>query len=233
MKLPGRVPAVTAVVFGVTATTSVLQFVFPAMLVALRRDPQGLHGEWWRTFTALFVQDGGPVGTISNLAFLLVIGTLAEQVLSTRRWLICYFGAGVAGELAGYVWQPQGAGNSVGICGLAGALIVALLLSDERMPRVAPMFLMYWCGALLGLLFWPGIVLGVAGAVLAQIAGGRGLPVGRPVAMAAAVVAAVLLAARDIHGAALVAGMAIAALIARADRPDPYAVGVRPPEPSS
>jgi hypothetical protein len=53
-----------------------------------------------------------------------------------------------AGELAGYVWQPRGAGNSVAICGLAGALTVALL-AGARAPRLAPVVLVYWCGALL------------------------------------------------------------------------------------
>ena len=213
-----RVPVVTAVVFAVTATTSVLQFVIPGMLGALRRSPQGLHGEWWRFVTPLFVQDGGVVGTVVNLVFLLVIGTVAEQVLTGQRWLICYFGAGLVGEVAGYLWEPQGAGNSVGICGLAGALAVALLLQDPRVPRVTPGLLMYWCGALLGLLFWPGLILGVVAGVLAQIGWERGIPVGRPVGAAAVLVAVVVLVARDLHGAALAAGVLIAALLAVADR---------------
>jgi membrane associated rhomboid family serine protease len=122
-----RLPVVTAVVFVVTATTSVLGLMVPGMLEVWQRAPQGLHGDWWRTFTALLVQDGGVAGTISNLAFLLVLGAMAEQVLGPGRWLVCYLGAGLVGELAGYVWQPRGAGNSVAICGLAGALTVALL----------------------------------------------------------------------------------------------------------
>ena len=116
-----RPPVATAVVFVVTAVTSVLGLVRPEVLAALQRTPEGLDGDWWRSFTALSVQDGGVVGTVSNLAFLLVLGTLAEQVLGSRRWLVCYFGAGLAGELAGYAWQPRGAGDSVAICGLAGA----------------------------------------------------------------------------------------------------------------
>lgn len=55
----------------VTATTSVLGgLVLPGMLAAWQRTPQGLRGDWWRTVTALLVQDGGVVGTLSNLAFL-------------------------------------------------------------------------------------------------------------------------------------------------------------------
>ena len=123
-----RLPVATAVVFVVTATTSILGLVIPGMLEGWQRTPQGLQGDWWRSFTALLVQDGGVAGTISNLAFLLVLGVVAEQVLGAGRWLVCYFGAGLVGELAGYLWQPRGAGNSVAICGLAGALIVALVV---------------------------------------------------------------------------------------------------------
>jgi hypothetical protein len=144
-----RPPVVTAVVFVLTAATSVLGLLVPGVLAALQRTPQGLHGDWWRTFTSLFVQDGGVAGTISNLAFLLVMGVLAEQVLGAWQWLVCYFGAGLVGELAGYAWQPRGAGNSVAICGLAGGLTVALAV-EAGVPRLAPVVLAYWAAALLG-----------------------------------------------------------------------------------
>jgi hypothetical protein len=103
----------------------------------------------------------------------------------------------------------------VAICGLAGALTVALLVG-ARVPRFAPVVLVYWCGALLAARWGPGLLLvGLAGGVVVQLALGRGLPVGRPVAVAAAVVALVLTAAMDIHGAAMVAGIVIAAVIGR------------------
>jgi membrane associated rhomboid family serine protease len=224
-----RPPVVTAVVFVLTATTSVLGLLVPGVLAALQRTPQGLHGDWWRTFTSLFVQDGGVAGTISNLAFLLVMGVLAEQVLGAWQWLVCYFGAGLVGELAGYAWQPRGAGNSVAICGLAGGLTVALAV-EARVPRLAPVVLAYWAAALLGARWGPGpLLVGVAGGVVVQAALGRGLPVGRPVAVAAAIVGLVLLAARDLHGAAMVAGIAIAAAIGRqGGRPAPSREAVGP-----
>ena len=127
----------TVVVFAVTAVTSVLGLAVPGVLAALERTPQGLHGDWWRSFTALFVQDGGILGTVSNLAFLALLGVLAERLVGPRWWLAAYFGAGLAGELAGYAWQPTGAGNSVAVCGLAGLLVVALA-AGTRLPRLAP-----------------------------------------------------------------------------------------------
>jgi membrane associated rhomboid family serine protease len=79
---------VTAVVFAVTTATSVLGLAVPAVLDALERTPDGLHGQWWRTVTALFVQDGGVLGTVSNLAFLALLGVLAERLAGPRWWLV-------------------------------------------------------------------------------------------------------------------------------------------------
>jgi membrane associated rhomboid family serine protease len=210
-----RAPVATAVVFVVTAATSVLGLARPGVLAALERTPQGLHGEWWRSFTALSVQDGGVAGTVSNLAFLLVLGALAEQVLGARRWLVCYFGAGLAGELAGYAWQPRGAGNSVAICGLAGALVVALL-AQAPVPRLAPVILLYWCGALLAAHWGPALLVFVAAGLATQVALARGLRVGRLAGATAAATALALTAAQDLHGAAMLAGIAIAAAVGRA-----------------
>jgi membrane associated rhomboid family serine protease len=201
----------TTVVFTVTAATSVLGLVVPTVLEALERTPQGLHGEWWRSFTALFVQDGGVLGTVSNLAFLALLGVLAERLVGPRWWLAAYFGAGLAGELAGYAWQPTGAGNSVAVCGLAGLLVVALA-AGTLLPRLAPMAVLWWCGALLGAR-WGTVPLlaGIAGAAAVQAARPWAVTAGRLTAAAAVLAGVALAAASDIHGAALLAGVAIAA----------------------
>src|SRR4051795_9250127 len=96
-----RLPVVTAVVFALTAAGAVAQAVSPGLLDAWQRAPEGLHGDWWRTATSLFVQDGGVLGALSNLGFLLALGVIAEQFLAPWQWLTCYFGAGLVGQLAG------------------------------------------------------------------------------------------------------------------------------------
>jgi membrane associated rhomboid family serine protease len=220
-----RFPLVTAVVFGVTALVNLTQFLVPGTLAHLERSPAGLHGDWWRTATALFVQDGGVAGTLSNLAFLIAAGVIAEQAVSRPRWLLCYFGAALAGELAGYAWQPYGGGNSVAICGLAGAVAVALW--NERLSPAAPTILLIWCGALLSGLWSPLLVVGVVAGVLARPAADRGVPVARLASAAALVTGVALTAAEDLHGAALLAGLALALLLAlpacgaTADEPRP------------
>jgi membrane associated rhomboid family serine protease len=213
---PRRFPAVTAAVFGVTAAANVTQLAVDGMLGRVRRAPSGLHGDWWRTLTALFGQDGGVAGTVSNLAFLLAVGVVAEQVTSRPRWLLCYFGAGLAGERAGYAWQPYGAGDSVAICGLAGVVAVALWRGDERLPPYAPTIVLLWCGALAAGLWYPLVGAGVVAAVLARVAAGRGAPVARPAALGVLVTGAALTVAGDIHGVALLSGLALASPLATA-----------------
>ncbi|HEY0542845.1 MAG TPA: rhomboid family intramembrane serine protease [Actinoallomurus sp.] len=207
-----RFPVATAAVFGVTALSNVLQVLVHGTLARLERTPAGLHGDWWRSVTSLFVQDGGVAGTLSNLAFLVAAGAIAEQVTSRRRWLLCYFGAGLAGELAGYAWQPYGGGNSVAICGLAGVVAVAAWRGDERLTGFAPAVLLVWCGALLASLWYPLLALGVAAGVLTKARGG--VPAGRWAALGALLTGAVMTAVEDIHGVALLAGLALAVLFA-------------------
>jgi hypothetical protein len=188
----------------------VLQVPFHELLTTLERTPAGLHRDWWRSATSLFVQDGGPWGTVSNLGFLLVIGAIVEQLTSRPRWLVAYFGAGLVGELAGYVWQPRGGGNSVAVCGLAGVLAIALLLADPRLVRHSSAVQLYWCAALLGTVAWPFTVVGVGAAMVADQRERSGGSATRPTAMLTLVTAIALTLNQNIHGVALLAGIAIA-----------------------
>jgi membrane associated rhomboid family serine protease len=133
-----------------------------------RTSPAGLSGDWWRSFTALFVQDGGLAGTLFNLAFLLVIGSIAEQVFDRRRWLLLYFIPGLAGEFVATV----GHGGTWAAVAIFAVGITAL----DRMRQ-------------------------------------RGWPAGPIVAAAGLAEAVVLMALANIHGAALAAAVALAAVL--------------------
>lgn len=211
-----RFPVVTAVVFAVTAAVKLLQFAVHGVLGELQRTPAGLHGEWWRSSTALFVQDGGVLGTVSNLLFLLLVGTVAEQVLSRSRWLLQYFGVGIVCEFVGYAWQPTGGGNSIAICALAGAAALALWRADSRLPGGAAHILLLWSAAMVGTL-WPGALIPafvacVVASAVVNVGNERGISVHRPAALVVPIVGAVLAVAQNIHGAALLLGGALAVL---------------------
>lgn len=206
-----KLPVLTGTIFAITAAMNTAQFIRPGTLQDLRRESVGMHGDWWRTFTSLFVQDGGVYGTLSNLAFLVLLGVVAEQVLSRPRWLISYFGVGLVGEMFGYLWQPVGAGNSVAICGLAGAIAIAIARRDERLPIFAPSVLAMWLGVLLATWFFPLIVVGIVGVRLVQSLDRDRLA--RLMPIAATVVGGVLCSVQNIHGGALLAGLALGAAL--------------------
>lgn len=134
-----RPPVLTLAVAAVTLGVSVAAELEPPMLDLLDRGPAALAaGEWWRVFTPLLVQDGGWPGTITNTISLLVLGVLAESLVSRRAWLIVYVVSGLAGEAAAYTVMPnQGfAGNSVAILGLAAMVSVVVLVHGRGRGRV-------------------------------------------------------------------------------------------------
>ena len=134
-------------------------------------------------------------------------------MFSRPRWLLHYFGIGLAVEVLAYSWQPTGAGNSIAVCGLAGGVAVACLRGDSRLPAYSVPALLIWCGALLGTLsdylLVPGVVVAAAAAALAA----RHPEARRLTPLAVAATGIVLAAAANIHGAALLAGVALALIL--------------------
>ena len=133
---PSRWPIATMSVLAVTAVVTLLQFPFPAVRLALWRDPQALaDGQVWRLVTPLLVQYDA-VGTIVVVfAGVAALGVLAERVYGHGRWLLLYLGCGVVGQAFGYLWDPPDSGASVAGAGLLGA-VCAWLLSPAG-PRLA------------------------------------------------------------------------------------------------
>jgi membrane associated rhomboid family serine protease len=206
-----RTPWLTAVVAVVTAVPSIISVLVPSFLAAVERSPAGVHGQPWRWLTSMLGQDGGLAGTIGNLAFLVALGVAAEQVVGRWTWLGLYLGAGLVGQGAGYLWQPVGAGNSVAVCGRAGAL--AWLIARPAAPRWTGSALALWLGVLLATWWAPLVGLGLLAAVadrfLVPFPGRhRVVLVG-----ASAVAAAVLVVLANVHGAALAAGLVLGALL--------------------
>jgi membrane associated rhomboid family serine protease len=120
----GRAPVVTLVMLVLVAAMFCVQLAVPNVLPLMERNGSLLRrGEIWRAVTALFAQDGWLPGSVFNMAILVLIGAMAEQKLGPTRWLVVYLGAGIATEFLAHAWQPQGAGNSIAVFGLAGAII--------------------------------------------------------------------------------------------------------------
>ena len=136
----GRRPWATAVVMVVMLVMIGLRYTVPGLSDQLVRQPDALHdGQWWRVFTALFIQSSGLVQIVVNVAALAVAGPIAEWVFGPRRWLLIFFGSGVvANVLSEAGWSRHGGGCSIAICGLIGALAATCLLrAGEFGPDLA------------------------------------------------------------------------------------------------
>ena len=147
-----KTPKATLAVLFITGIATLLQFCLPVLIVALERAPGMLaSGQWWR------------------LAGIAIIGFLVERVFGSARWVILYLTGAVVGELAGGVWKPVGAGSSVAICGLLGALAAWLLSRREPVQsRVGGTIILLGALVLTGMRDLHGPPL-VAGALAAAV----------------------------------------------------------------
>lgn len=139
----GRKPWATTVVLVTMLAMIALQYTVPGLADHLMRQPDALQdGQWWRVFTALFIQSSGLVQIVVNVPALAVAGPIAERVFGPVRWLLVYFGSGVVANVVSEAgWSRYGGGNSVAICGLVGAVAAACLLRADRIgpaPAGAP-----------------------------------------------------------------------------------------------
>jgi len=121
----GQLPRMTIAVLLVTGIVTGLQFVFPSVLATLRRNPDALAaGQWWRAISPLLVHSDGWLQIIVNFTGIALVGPAVERRYGPWRWLVLYLSGGVVGEVAGYLWEPTGAGASIALCGLIGGLVV-------------------------------------------------------------------------------------------------------------
>jgi membrane associated rhomboid family serine protease len=152
-----RPPIAAICLIGTTALITALQFIFPEILSEFRRNPAALRaGEWWRVVTPLFVQAEGWIQAGINGVGALIFLPLGEKLYG-KRFLVLYFVSGLVGEIAGYFWNPDGAGSSVGIAGVIGALFVfAYVHQKEVRGPMRVLALAGLCGAAL-LIFSPDL----------------------------------------------------------------------------
>jgi membrane associated rhomboid family serine protease len=97
--MPRQPPALTITVAALTGLASIVGLLVDPVEHALRRDGAAISsGQFWRLLTPMLVQDGGLIGTIFNLAGLVLVGIAAERRLGRRCWVIAYLVGGISGE---------------------------------------------------------------------------------------------------------------------------------------
>ncbi len=125
----------------VVALPSLLQIRHPGLYEAWYRSASAVldDGQWWRTATALLVQDGGIAGTTSNLILLAVALLLCLPLWGARATVLTFLFVGVglnfAAVLAG---AGDGAGNSGATLPLLASLppLAFAVLPDRRWRAV-------------------------------------------------------------------------------------------------
>jgi membrane associated rhomboid family serine protease len=98
------------------------------------------QGEWWRLFTAMFLH-AGVTHILFNMMSLFFLGTWAERLYGSWKFLLIYLGAGLCGSgaslvrsvMAGQTHVPS-VGASGAIFGIAGALITVRFQKSEVIP---------------------------------------------------------------------------------------------------
>jgi rhomboid protease GluP len=93
------------------------------LFLGAKYNPAIDAGQWWRLLTPV-VLHGSLMHLVFNSWALYALGTEAEQVYGTLRFLVVYALAGLAGSIASYTFNPSAlsVGASGAIFGLLGAL---------------------------------------------------------------------------------------------------------------
>ena len=130
-----RWPVFSLALIGVTAIISILQLIHPELLSAWQRDPYAVRsGEWWRLFTALFVQPGGLSQILANGLLMLLFVPLGERLYGSKV-LVVYFAAGVSGQIVDFLWNSGSGGSSTALFGVMGSLLIYIILNRARLLR--------------------------------------------------------------------------------------------------
>ena len=109
----------------------------PQVLLALGANfgPLTLNGEAWRLVSAMFLH-WGVLHLAMNMLGLWDGGRLMEAALGRGRFLLLYFGAGVAASLTSVLWHANtlSVGASGAVFGVYGALFTLAFLARQRHP---------------------------------------------------------------------------------------------------
>lgn len=133
---------ISASLFCLTAILTSLQFFFPEVITALDRDREAvLSGQVWRLITPLFIQPAGFWQCVFNALFFGAFVPIGERLYG-RSILLIYFATGIVGQIVKFYWETTpgglpagGGGSSTALFGVAGSLMMYLLLNQRTFPK--------------------------------------------------------------------------------------------------
>ena len=97
--------------------------------------PYTLEGEPWRLFTAIFLHFGAQ-HLVGNMVVLFMLGRTTERLYGSLRFLAIYLFTGLTSSIASVLTHPglNSAGASGAIFGVAGALLIFVLVYRKQLP---------------------------------------------------------------------------------------------------
>ncbi|QVL33589.1 rhomboid family intramembrane serine protease [Telmatocola sphagniphila] len=97
--------------------------------------PLTTNGDYFRLITNLFIHLG-VLHLLCNAITLQILGTTAERIYGSARFLFLYFVSGLFGSIFSLLMQPEivSAGASGCIFGIAGSIFAHVLLNKDSMP---------------------------------------------------------------------------------------------------
>jgi membrane associated rhomboid family serine protease len=143
----GRQPVVTYALIAVNVAIFVLMYASGALNTGSGIQSYGAvsaqlveQGQWWRLITSMFLH-ASFAHILFNMTSLFAVGTLAERLYGSVKFLAIYLGAGVVGGLASMGWAlvagnpaELGLGASGAIFGVAGALLTLRFQPSDVVP---------------------------------------------------------------------------------------------------
>lgn len=144
----GRMPLITYLLIAVNVGIFGLLYVNgnPDSAATLQRfgalSPHLVEqGQWWRIVASMFLHASIP-HILFNMTSLFAIGTLAERLYGSWKFLAIYLGAGLAGSLVSLGHSVVtgnldvlGVGASGAIFGVAGALLTVRFQASDVIPQ--------------------------------------------------------------------------------------------------
>ena len=139
----------------------ILQLIYPPVTDALDFDPTLALSQPWRFISSMFLH-AGFLHIFFNGYALFMFGSILERKVSSRDYLIIFFGAGIIGGLSYYATYLLGIIPPIPALGASGAIYGILGAVAMLLPDLQIFFFFFPMKMRYAVLFW--LVLTFAGA---------------------------------------------------------------------